>query len=46
MIYTKLVYYAYSYNMKVVTKEWSIAEKISRQSWDSNLVLPDKNLML
>ena len=29
-----------SYNMKVVTKEWSIAEKISHLSWDSNPVCP------
>ena len=35
-----------SYDMNVVTKEWSIAEKISRLLWDSNLVCPDKNPML
>ena len=35
-----------SYDMNVVTKEWNIAEKISRLSWDWNPVLPDKNLML
>ena len=33
----------YSYDMKVVTKEWSIAEKIFHLSWESNPVLPVKN---
>ena len=28
-----------SYDMKVATKEWSITEKISRLSWESNPVL-------
>ena len=36
----------FSYGMEVVTKQWSIAEKISRLSWDSNLVCSDKNPML
>ena len=35
--------FTYSYNMKVTTKESSIAEKISRLLWDSNPVCPDKN---
>ena len=32
-----------SYDMKVVTKEWSMAENNPRLSWDSNPVCPDKN---
>ena len=36
----------YSYDMEVVTKEWSISEKNSRLSWDSNPDCPDKNPML
>ena len=35
-----------SYNMKVVTKKWSIAEKNSRLTWDLKQVCPDKNPML
>ena len=34
------------YDILVATKEWSIAEMISRLSWDSNPVYPDKNPML
>ena len=36
----------HSYDMKAVTKERSIAEKISRLPWESNSVCPDKNPML
>ena len=36
----------HSYDMIVVTKEWSIAEKIFRLSWESNPVLQVKNPML
>ena len=36
-------YVVISYEMKAVAKEWSIAEKISRLSWNSNPVCPDKN---
>ena len=42
----KLKYNNNSYDMKAATKEWSIAEKIFRLSWESNPVLPDKNPML
>ena len=35
-----------SYDMEVVTKEWSIDEKISRLSGDSNPVCPVKNPVL
>ena len=50
-IYTTIVFplymhISYSYDMKVATKEWSIAEKIFRLSWESNPVLPVKNPML
>ena len=40
------IWNAYSYDMKAVTKEWSIAETNSRRSWESNPVLPVKNQML
>ena len=40
------IHFSNSYDMKVVTKECSIAEKISRLTWDSNPVCPDKNPIL
>ena len=35
-----------SYDMKVATKEWSLAEKIFRLTWESNPVLAVKNPVL
>ena len=32
--------------MKVATKEWGVAEKNSRLSWESKPFRPDKNLIL